>query len=319
VKAIRMHALGGPDVLHLDEVPDPVPGAGEVLIKVAACGVNYGDLMQRQGAYGAPEHLPAVMGLEVAGTVEAAGPGTDPAWVGRRVAALTSGGYAQYATAPAAGLFPLPETVSMEQGAAFPVSGITAHQVLMHAGRLAKGETVLVHAAAGAVGGLAVQIARELGAGLVIGAAGTAEKREQVTALGGVPVDYTRDDWAEQVLEASGGHGVDVVLDSVGDPITGQNVAVLAPFARIVAFGAAGGRAAQIPVMALIPGNASLVGYSLMGRGAQMQESGEAVLALADEGRIALGANHVLPLHRAAEAHAAIAARATIGKTVLTP
>lgn len=191
MKAIRIHELGGPEVMHLEEIAIPTPSAGEVLIKVAAVGVNYADLMQRQGAYLTPTHTPMTPGFEVAGTVEALGPGVTFPTPGTRVIAFANGGYAEYTTAGASMVIPIPDTLDFPHAAAFAVQGLTAYQLLRESSHLQRGESVLVHAAAGGVGTLAVQLARLMEAGKVIGTASNEAKLDLIRKLGAdVAIDY---------------------------------------------------------------------------------------------------------------------------------
>ncbi|HVA91873.1 MAG TPA: alcohol dehydrogenase catalytic domain-containing protein, partial [Chloroflexota bacterium] len=152
MKAIRIHQTGGPEVMRLEEIETPAPGPGEVLIRVAAAGINYADLAQRQGAYLTPTRVPLTLGMEVAGTVAALGSGVTTPPVGARVAALVSGGYAEYAVTLAGALIPIPDDLDFARAAAFPLQGLTAYQLLRESARLQAGERVLVHAAAGGVG-----------------------------------------------------------------------------------------------------------------------------------------------------------------------
>jgi len=184
MKAIRLNETGGQEVMHLEEIETLTPKAGEVLIKIAAAGINYADLMQRQGTYMTRTRTPMTMGFEVAGTVEALGANVTSPGVGSRVVALTGGGYAEYTTAPANTVISIPENLDLTHAAAFPVQGITAYQLLRESAHLQQGESVLVHAAACGVGTLAVQLARLMGAGKVIGTASNSKKLELVKELG---------------------------------------------------------------------------------------------------------------------------------------
>ena len=225
MKAVRINETGGPEVLRLEEIEIPQPRPGEVLIKVAAAGINYADLAQRQGRYLTATRLPSTLGMEVAGTVEAHGGGPAAPAVGTRVAALCYGGYAEYAIAPASGVIPIPDSLDFAHAAALPLQGLTAYQLLRESARLQTGERVLVHAAAGGVGTLAVQIAKLMGAGQVIGTASTVEKLELVRRLGAdVGINYTEGDWVEQVRSATGGRGVEIVLEMVGGAIAQQSL-----------------------------------------------------------------------------------------------
>ncbi|ODQ96568.1 quinone oxidoreductase family protein [Mycolicibacterium holsaticum] len=322
MKAIRMYDIGGPDVLRLDEVDVPGPGDGQVLIKVEAAGVAYGDIMKRQGAFGQDLPLPVGLGLQIAGAVAELGDGVSGPAPGTRVMAWVADGYAQYAVAPTTNVVPIPNGVESTDAAVLPVQGLTAYQTLLEAGNLQPDESVLVHAAAGGVGGLAVQLAHLCGAGAVIGTASTPEKLEYIRQLGATAVDYTRDDWSRSVLDATGGRGVDLVLDSVGGAVTTRSLECLAPFGRTVCFGAASGTVAAIPTMALMPTNLSVTGYSLDGwlaRRDRVANAVEKLLGYVATKQINVVVAQEFPLEKAAEAHHAIGDRNTVGATVLVP
>lgn len=324
MRAIRMHRPGDPDVLRLEEVPDPTPGAGEVLIAVAAAGVNYADLAVRQfGGHpgGPPPPPPLTPGFEVAGTIAAVGAGVAGLAVGDRVGAvLDAGGYAEYAVAEAAKIMPIPDGVDFATATAFLIQGPTAHGVLHDAVRLRAGESVLVEAAAGGVGHLAVQLAKLAGAQPVLGAAGSAEKRELARQLGADrAIDYTPQDWAAEVREATGGRGVDVVLEAVGGPVGAVAVECLAPLGRLVIFGAASGQPAPLPnPMAL-----NMKGLTVSGFGGPWIRPGRAAAAREElfahlrAGRLRVVLGPSFPLAEAAAAHRAVGSRQTVGKVVL--
>src|SRR4051794_30606125 len=270
MNAIRMHETGGVEVLRVEDVDTPVPGEGEVLIRVAVAGVNYTDVMARQGVYmsrDAALDLPAVLGTEVAGVVTAAGPGVPEQIVGKRVIAFVHGGYAEYAIAPVRLVAELPAALDFAVAVSFLVQGVTAWQLLRDCGRLEAGQSVLVHSAAGGVGTLAVQLAKALGASTVVATAGSADKRRLALELGAdVALDYTSPDWVEQVLEATDGRGVDIVLDAVGGDIGELSLGCLAPFGRLVVYGVASKRLASFAGSQLMQRNQSVVGYWLTSR-----------------------------------------------------
>lgn len=318
-----MHAIGGPEVLRLDEVGMPEPGPGQVLVKVATAGVTYGDVMKRRGAFGDDLPLPSGLGLEVAGTVTARGPGVSAPAEGTRVTAWVADGadgYAEYALARATEAIPIPDAVDFRSAAALPVQGVTAYQTVRDAGALMEGESVFVHAAAGGVGGLAVQVARLWGAGVVVGGASRPDKLDHVRGLGATAVDTTGADWPRQVLEVTGGRGVDLVLDSVGGEAGARSLECLAPFGRLVGFGAAGGSPTDASGISLMHGNLSFIGYSLHGWRQRPDRVGRAVKALLRQltlGRLDVPVAQALPLEKAEVAHRAIEERRTIGTTVL--
>jgi NADPH2:quinone reductase len=278
--------------------------------------------MKRSGAFGDQLPLPAGLGLEVAGTVAALGAGTTAPPVGTPVLAWVDSGYAEYAVAPAAAVVPLPDGVDLRSAAVLPVKGITAYQTLRRAGALRTGESVLVHAAAGGVGSLALQLARLLGAETVIGTASSSAKLDHARELGAIAVDYTADDWPQQVLEANGGRGVDLVLDSVGGDIARQSFDCIATFGRMVSFGAASGAPVEVNAISLMTQNQSVTGYSLIGPLQRPEPVNTDIKELLDHlcaARLHVTIGNALPLAQAAEAHRAISDRRTIGSTLLLP
>lgn len=321
MKAIRIHETGDPDVMRLEDVEKPTPREGEVLIQVAAAGINYADLSQRQGTYLTRTRVPLILGLEVAGTVVELGPGVSSPAVGTRVAAFGNGGYAEYTTAAAGAVLPIPPNLDFSHAAAFPVQAITAYQLLRESTHLEKGESVLVHSAAGGVGTLAVQLAKLMGAGKVLGTAGSASKLDLVRRLGAdVAINYTEENWAEQVKQATDGKGVDVILEMVGGQITEESLQVLAPYGRMAIFGAASGQIAQFTGIQLMYKNQAIIGYWLS---AWMQRPDRIVQAVSElmhylaTGQLEIVVGATFPLAEAAAAHRAIAARQTTGKVVL--
>lgn len=323
MKAIQMREPGGPEVLRLEEVETPTPGAGEVLVKVALAGVNYADTGVRRGMFHGPGDgkPPLTLGFEVLGTVAAAGEGVAGPTEGSRVAAvLPSGGYAEYAVAPAGALVEVPNGVSFEDASSLLVQGLTAYGVLHDSARVQRGESVLVQAAAGGVGTLAVQLAKLAGAGTVVGTAGSAEKRELAMSLGAdLAVDYGRDGWPEEVVEATGGRGVDAVLESVGGEVGARAYECLAPLGRLVTFGAASGEGLRPPDMWQL----NLKGQIVSGYGGPWirpgaaQRAREAISAYLKEGALEVIVGRTFPLAAAVEAHRAVEGRAVAGKVLL--
>jgi NADPH2:quinone reductase len=322
MKAIRIHQTGGPEVLRVENLETPSPGAGEVLIRVAAAGINFADLAQRNGAYMTPTHVPTTLGMEVAGVVSALGAGTSGPVVGTRVAALVAGGYAEFAIASAGAVIPIPDDLDFVRAAGFPLQGLTAYQLLRESGRLQQGERVLVHAAAGGVGTLAVQLAKLMGAGTVIGTASTAEKLALARELGAdVTVNYTEDSWVAQVLTATDRAGVHIALEMVGGRVGEQTLECLSPFdGRMIVYGAASGKLAPISGGALMGRNLTVTGYWLapwMSRPEAVARAVADLMTYVREGKLRIVVGHTYPLAEAAEAHRAMAARETTGKVVL--
>ena len=325
MKAIRMHRPGGPEVLELEEVETPSPGPGEVLIRASAAGVNYADVGLRRGMMGGPHAmpLPATPGFEVVGVVEALGEGVSAPPVGARVAAvLDAGGYAEYAVAPAEAAVPIPEGVDDAAATALLVQGLTAYGVLHDSARIQPGESVLVQSAAGGVGSLAVQLARLAGANPVIGAA-SGGKLGLVSELGAhAAVDYTRDGWAGEVYGATGGRGVDVVLEAVGGRVGAEAFGALAPLGRMVLYGGVSGEPLPLTELQMMP--MSVKGLAVLGYGGPWLRPGraeaarEAILGHLRAGELRVPVGGSFPLADAAEAHRAIEERRTTGKVLLT-
>ena len=335
MQAVRAQSFGTPDVLVLEEVPVPQPGPGRVLIRVESAGVNFSDVKRRRNdAYPFPTTLPYTPGGEVAGTVEALGEGVEGPPVGTPVFALAgedgSTGYAQFALANASGVIPTPPGLSADVASALVIAGSTALLLLKEAAHLRAGEAVLVQGAAGGVGSYAVQVAKLLGAGTFIGAAGTPEKREAVLALGADhAVDYTQEDWPKQVRELTGGRGVDVVLEMAGGAAFQQGLSCLAPFGRALVYGSSSGEPLRmgpetIDAFFYDPSpNQSLVAFNLGLWFALRPDIAAGALKTLIEfvvsGRVKVQVGHVLPLSQAAEAHRMLEERRTTGKIILKP
>ncbi len=329
MRAIVITAPGGPEVLAVQERPDPPPpGGDQVLVRVRAAGLNRADILQRRGQYPAPPGAPAdIPGLEFAGEVEAVGPAALRWKPGRRVMGITGGGaQAELVLAPDGSLAEVPDSLDWAEAAALPEVFITAHDALFTQAGLQLGETVLIHAAASGVGTAAVQLAHAAGC-LVFGTSRTAEKLDRVRELGldeaiAVPADGP-DVFAHAILEATGGHGVNVILDLVGAPYFTANLKALAPLGRLISVGVTAGADAHIDLGVLMRKRLRIFGTMLRGRSAA--EKAAAV------GRFA---GHVLPLVRCgmlkpvvdstfkaediAAAHKRIEGNETFGKVVLT-
>src|SRR5438270_6648566 len=322
MKAIRINQIGGPEVMQLEEVETPTPQEGEVLIKVAAAGVTQADLAQRQGTFLIRTRTPMTLGMEVAGTVVALGPGVSTPEEGTRVVSFVEGGYAEYASAKATLVIPIPPSLDFVHAATFPVQGIMAYQLLRELARLQPRESVLVYAAAGGVGTLAVQLARLMGAGIVISTASTQNKLDLVRRLGAdVAVNHNEHDWIEQVKEANGGRGTDIILEMVGGKQAEQCLQCLAPFGRMVIYGRISGQNAQFSVVQLIYENQAIIGYWFTGwmssRPDRTAVAARELMQYLATAQLEIIAEHTFPLTEAAEAHRAIAQRKTTGEVVL--
>lgn len=320
MRAVRIHTTGGADALRVEDVPVPRPGPGQALVRVEAAGVNFIDVYKRTGLYPVP--LPATLGEEGAGTVEAVGDGVDLVRAGDRVAwASVIGAYAEYAVVPAAKLVPLPAGVPAREGAALMLQGMTAHYLATSTYALRAGDRCLVHAAAGGVGLLLVQIAKMRGAH-VIGTAGSDEKAELARAAGADEVIvYTRDDFATEVTRLTGGAGVQVVYDSVGESTFLRGLDVLAPRGMMVLFGQSSGPVAPVDPQLLNRKGSLFLTRPTLGHYVATRDE---LLARARDlfewvgrGRLALRIGAEYPLADVAEAHRALEGRRTTGKLLL--
>jgi NADPH2:quinone reductase len=322
MKAIRIHAPGGPEVMRLDDVPEPTPKAGEAVVKVDAAGLNYIDVYFRSGLYKA--EYPLTLGLEAGGTVTAVGPNVSEVKVGDKVAYTgVAGAYAQYAAVPAARLVVLPTGVSTRQGAAAMLQGITAHYLATSTYPLKKGDTCLVHAAAGGVGLLLCQMARMRGA-RVLGTVSTDEKAKLAREAGAdETIIYTRQDFEAEVKRLTDGKGVQVVYDAVGKTTWDKSLNSLAPRGLIALYGQSSGPIGQIdPQILNAKGSLFLTRPSLNHHIASREElqsrAGE-VLGWIASGKLNMRMEFEFPLKDAAQAHRALEGRQTTGKVLLVP
>ena len=322
MRAVRIHAPGGPEKLVYEEVPDPSPGPGEALVEIEAAGVNFIDVYRRTGLY--PIALPAINGSEGAGTVVAVGPGVREVAVGDRVAYQgVLGSYAERAVAPANQLVRLPEGVSTKQGAALMLQGMTAHYLACTTYPLERGDTCLVHAAAGGVGLLLCQIAKLRGA-RVVGTVSTSEKAALAREAGADEVIlYVERDFEVEVKRVMAGAGVQVVYDSVGQATFEKSLRCLARRGMMVLFGQSSG-----PVAPFDPQTLNRLGSLFLTRPnladyvatrEELLERAGQVMNWAREGRLRLRIALELPLSQAAEAHRLLEARSTAGKILLIP
>jgi NADPH:quinone reductase len=323
MKIIRFHAKGAPEVLQVEDHAIPVPSAGNVLIRVEAAGVNYGDTLRRSGRhYPIPTPLPYALGTQVIGTIEGLGEGVDASLLGQRVfAAVPQGGYAEYAEGPAATTYPCPMALTAPQAIAIMDQGATAALVLKLAGRIQSGDTVLVPAAAGGVGSLAVQLARIYGASQVIGLASTAEKRRLVDSLGAdAAIDYTQDNWSKAVLDANGGKGVDLALEMSGGAVFHETLkAVIPQFGRVVIYGNASDEAVDFNPRLLVGRNMTITGFMLPAARAFVPGILTELAGFVLDGRLKPQIGGIYPLAEAATAHRAMEARGSTGAQVLVP
>lgn len=324
MKLIKFEQYGGPEVLQLVEEEKPQPKENEVIVEVKAAGVNYADTARREGQYVVPTQLPYVPGSEVAGVIVGIGAGVKRFKEGMRVVALIeSHGYAEYVAVDERVLTPVPDGVDFEQAVALPLQGLSAYHVLKTMGRLEAGETVLIHAAAGGVGAIAVQLAKIFGAGKIIATASTDDKLAHAKRLGATHlVNYMEEGWVEKIKEITGGKGVDVALEMVGGEVFNQTVKCLAPFGRLVIFGAASGEQATFHPGQLMRRNQSVIGFFLpqiMRKPELFQSSFKELFGYMDSGQLQLTIGGTYPLAEAADVHRLLQSRKTIGKLVLKP
>ena len=322
MRAIIMQRTGGPEVLELGDAPAPAPGPGEALVEIRACGVNFADTEWRRAVY-RPPPLPAIPGGEGAGVVVEIGPDVDPSWRGRRVAlyaprAAVSGTYAELATCPATALVALPDELDFTTAAAVLAQGLTAYLLVHRAARIRAGQVVVIHAAAGGVGLLAVQLARQLGA-RVLGTVSTDAKASAVRDAGGEPLLHGPD-LVDRVHALTGNRGADVVLDSIGLPTQSASMAMLAPFGELVHFGDSGGFPAPINPDDLYPRSLKVSAFGLDERHdpAAYAHARQSLITAAADRSLTFRISRTLPLADAAEAHRLLESRGTIGKLVLT-
>jgi NADPH2:quinone reductase len=325
MKAVRFHQTGGPEVLVYEDVPDLSPKEGEVLIKIEAIGLNYADIMRRRGdPYPVPSPTPFTLGVEIAGTIAALGEGVTTFEVGASVFATPGdGGYAQYICLPAATVIPLPPGLSAVQAAALVAHGLTAAIALQKSAKIQPGETVLVEAAAGGLGSFSVQLAKLYGAGKVIAAASTPEKRAIAQSLGAdASVDYTAPGWVEKVKELTDGKGVDIVLETIGGEIAEQALLAMADFGRMIFIGQSSGENVAIDLWKLTVPNQTITGLYIMPYAAMpglIMTMLTELFGFIGAGKLSIQVGKVLPLSQAAEAHRLLEGRQTTGKVVLQP
>lgn len=323
MKAIQFEKFGGPEVLQFKDVERPAIGDHEVLVEVKAIGVNYADTARREGKYVVPTTLPFIPGAEIAGVVVEVGQKVKRFQKGARIVSLIeNGGYAEYVKLHEMMGTAVPDDVLFEQAVALPLQGQTAYHILKTMGRIEKGETVLVHAAAGGVGALSVQLAKIFGAGKVIATASSEEKLNHAKALGADHlINYTEEGWEKKVRELTDGKGVDVALEMVGGEVFNKTLTCLAAFGRLVIFGAASGEPANLNAGGLMRRNQSVIGFFLpqiMKNPKLYQSSFEELLQYVGEGKLKLTIGGTYPLIEAEKAHQDLQGRKTMGKLVLT-
>jgi putative PIG3 family NAD(P)H quinone oxidoreductase len=323
LRAVVIDEPGGPEVLTVREVPDPVPAAGEVVITTVAAGINRADLAQRQGLYPPPPGAPPYPGLECAGRITAIGTGVTGWQLGDEVCALLAGGgYAEQVAVHAGQLLPVPAGLSLRDAAALPEAACTVHSNIVGYGRLTSGETLLVHGGASGIGTMAIQVGRALGARVAC-TAGSADKLARCRELGAeLTVNYRDQDFAAAVLDFTGGRGADVILDIMAAAYLARNVAALATGGRLILIGMQGGTRGEIDLAQLMIKRATVHGSTLRSR--PLAEKAAIVAAVHAElwplvaaGQIRPVIQTILPLAQAAEAHRLMDGSGHIGKILL--
>jgi NADPH:quinone reductase len=314
VRAVQIQEFGGPEVLQVVDLPKPEPGDGQVLIEVSRAGMNFADTHQRENSYLARYETPLVLGGEVAGRTED----------GRRVIAmLASGGYAEYAVAPEAAVYPIPDEVDDGAALALLIQGVTAWHLYRTSAKLAEGESVVVISGAGGVGSLAVQLGRPFGAGRVIATASTEEKRALTLELGAdAAVDPGEEDLKGALIEANGGKPVDVVFEMSGGRVFDAAAEALAPFGRIVAYGIASREQNTLETGRLMRKSRTVVGFWLMhclGRREMIEEPLADLFERTARGDLKPQVGETYALSDVRRAHEDLQGRRTSGKLLLDP
>jgi putative PIG3 family NAD(P)H quinone oxidoreductase len=325
MRAVVIGEPGGPDVLSLEEVPDPVPEPGEVVVSVTAAGVNRADLMQRQGLYPPPPGAPPYPGLECSGRVTAVGAEVSRWRPGDEVCALLAGGgYAEQVAVPAVQVLPVPEPVTVAEAAALPEVACTVYANVFIAAGLKPGETILVHGGASGIGTMAIQLARARGARVAC-TAGSPAKLERCRDLGAeLAVNYNTEDFPAAIADFTDGRGADVILDIMGASYLGRNIASLAVGGRLVVIGLQGGGTGELDLGAMLRRRLTVHAASLRAR--PVAEKAVVVAAVAENvwplitgGQVRPVIDTVLPLADAARAHRLLEAGNHVGKILLTP
>ncbi|MDZ4859613.1 MAG: NADPH:quinone oxidoreductase family protein [Candidatus Hydrogenedentes bacterium] len=322
MKSILVSKFGGPEVLTVEDVPVPKPSAGEVLVKVSACGMNYADIMQREGLYPNGPKPPFGAGFEVSGIVESVGDGVTGLKQGDAVMGFCENGYSEYIVSDANRMMPVPKGLDIKQASAIPCQYLTAYHALRTLGDLTEGQTVLLQAAAGGLGTVMVQIARNIGA-TVIGTCSTDEKCELIAGLGcHHPINYAKRDFLQEVKRITGNKGCELVVETVGGDVFDKSMKCIKPRGRLITLGVASRQPATVNAINLLANNLTVSGFHLM---AYMTDTEAMKNAMRDlytwlgDGTLRIIVKHEFPLEQATEAQQFISDRKSVGKVVLIP
>ncbi len=325
MKGIQVRQSGGPEVLEYRDLPDPQPEPNQVLIEVKGASVNFADIKNRRGGYHAAKKLPFTPGLDVAGIVIGIGHEVKTIKTGDHVIAFpVSGSYAEKAVANENLTFPIPKEIDFTIAAAAPlVMGMTTH-MLNYVARLQKGESVLVHAAAGGVGTTAIQVAKALGACRVFGSTGSPWKKERIVHIGAEDViDYQADHYAEQINDLTEGKGIDIILNPIGGPTIDRDLDCLAPFGRLLLYGKLHPEPSSTPPAVLHPTNRSIIGFSF-GHYRRLKPKSthttmRNIIDLLMRQKVEIIIDKTFPLKNAADAHQYLEKKQAVGKVLLLP
>ena len=321
MKAVRIHEFGDLDVLKWDDIDRPTPRPSQVLIQVDSAGVNYADLMRRQGGYPGPD-LPSTLGLEAAGTIVEIGNDVSGLAIGQKVMGMGPQGNAEYVAVNSNFVFPYPHQLDPIEAGGMPIVFLTAYHILKTRGGLQEGNTVLIQAGASGVGTVATQLAKAWGA-KVITTASSEGKLELSKSLGSdITINYSEKDFESEINNITEGKGVDLVLECVGGEVLDKSVRCLSSYGRLVSYGNASGVPANLPSTDITSANRTVIGFS-MGRSPvgslDHQSAMEELFPMITNGKVKLIVDSVLPMSNVADAHKHLANRGTLGKVILTP
>jgi len=324
MRAVVLNGYEGAKSLQMVDVDKPQPAPSEILIQVKAAGINFAELELIEGRYQVPKEVPFIMGFEAAGIVIEAGHKVKSLKLGDRVTSIvSSGGYAEYTIADASAAIPIPDGLSFAEASTIPIQGLSAYALLKYAAKLQPGESILIQSAAGGVGLYLTQLAKLMGSPCVVGLGSTNEKVQLLKRLGAdVAVNYSNEGWADQVREATGGKGIEVVLEQASGEVSDECFKLIAPFGRVVMFGAKNVHDTLFPekVRQLIFQNQSITGFNFPSlQPSQIAGSVRPLLELIRSGQVKLFAQHSFALADVGKAYEAMSGRRTMGKIVLIP